>query len=231
MGEPFTKEQDEWLRKHHSPDKIIRDLTEQYNSAFGQSRSVDTMKHHCKRLGLEQERRNFTPEQNAWLTERQRKLSCKDMTALFNQQFKTNRSENVIKVHCNRELKIGFLNSHFQGGAPVGSEKVINGYVWVKVSNESHGKASFYSNWRQKSQVVWEQHYGRLPPKGYTIVFLDKNHKNTDIKNLYAVSGKVLREMSKKSWWSDNPGLTLAAIKWCELFYAIKGINKEVNNE
>ena len=148
----------------------------------------------------------------------------KDMTALFNQTFGTNRSEFVIKVHCNRSLKIHFLGNHFQAGDPIGTEVIRSGYVWVKVSNKipQKGERSGDINWRPKSHIVWEQHYGCMPPEGHIIVFLDGNKMNTDIKNLYAVSGKVNREMSKKAWGRSDPEFTLAAIKWCELFYAVK---------
>ena len=69
---------------------------------------------------------------------------------------------------------------------------------------------------------MWELYHGGMPPEGYNIIFLDGDRTNFDKNNLYAVNGKVLREMSKKKWWSTNPELTLAAIKWCELFYTIK---------
>lgn len=223
-AKPFTAEQDEWLQKKHSPEIVIRVLTAEYNTFWGENRSVDTMKHHCKRLGLQQERGDFTPEQDAWLRKRNRKYSARDMTVLFNQKFGTHRNPNTIKVHCNRDLRVFFLNSHMSTGLPIGSEKIVNGYVWIKVSDQAHGKNSFYKNWRQKSHVVFEQHYGSMPPEGYTIVFLDGNKQNTSIENLYAVSGKVNREMGKKKWWNTDPDLTLAAIKWCELFYIIKEV-------
>lgn len=228
-AKPFTAEQDRWLRKHHHPDRIIRDLTAEYNAFWGEERSVDVMKHHCKRIGLQQERRNFTEEQDEWLKERSGTLSIKDMTALFNKTFGTHRSEGVIKVHCNRSLKIHFLDSHFQTGDPIGTEVIRRGYVWVKVSNKipQKGERSGDINWRPKSHVVWEQHYGCMPQKGHIIVFLDGNKLNTDIKNLYAVSGKVNREMSKKAWWRNNAEFTLTAIKWCEMFYAMKGVMEE----
>ena len=76
----------------------------------------------------------------------------------------------------------------------------------------------------QKSHVVWEQHYGSAPPEGHTIVFLNRDTKDCSIENLYAVSPRVLREMSKKKWWSTDRELTLTAIKWCELFYAMKDL-------
>ena len=225
MARAFDAERDEWLRKHHSPNKIIRTLTDEYNAAFGENRTVDVIKVHCKKLGLKQEHgKPFTPEQDSWLRERSIKYTVKDLTELFNDTFGTQRKVNTMKVHCNRDLRIFFLNDHMRTGLPIGSEKIIHGYLWVKVSDEAHGANSFYKNWRQKSHIVWEKHYGCMPPKSYTIVFLDGNKENCDITNLYAVSGKVLREMSKKSWFRSDREFTLAAIKWCELFYKTKDV-------
>lgn len=224
MAQSFTKEQDEWLRKHHSPDKIIRDLTEEYNTFWNENRSVDTMKHHCKRIGLQQERRNFTKAEDEWLIARDGQYSVKELTTMFNETFGTNRSELVIKVHCNRNLRTKFAGNHFQPGDPIGTEVMRGKYVWVKVSNKipQEGELSGWINWRPKAHVMWELHNGSMPPDGHNIVFLDGDRTNFDKRNLYAVNGKVLREMSKKKWWSSNPELTLAAIKWCELFYTIK---------
>lgn len=228
MAKPFSVEQNEWLRKHHSPDKIVRLLTEEYNAFWGENRSVGTMKQHCKKLGLKQDYgQPFTSQQHAWLLENSRFMDYKETTERFNEIFSASRSPNVIKNYCNK-LGVGFKNDHRWTSEKIGTEKIRNGFVWVKISDYSikdTGKPSGYANWRQKSHIVWEQHYGAMPPEGYTIVFLDRNKQNCNIENLYAVNGKVLREMSKKSWWRSDPEFTLAAIKWCELFYAIKNVN------
>lgn len=228
MGRPFTNEQDEWLRDHHSPDKTIRSITNEFNLFFNERRTVDVIKVHCRILGLKQKNmQKFSDEEDAWLLRHCREMSYKETTKLFNETFNANRSCGVIKVHCNRELGVGFKNDHGRNGCDIGTEKVRHGFVYVKVSDircKKTGAQSTKVNWKPKAQVVWEQHYGKLLPKGYTIVFLDRNHFNLDIKNIYAVDGRVLREMTKRRWFSDDPNLTLAAIKWCELFYKVKDV-------
>ena len=228
MGKPFTAEQDDWLRRNHSPEKLIRELTAEFNVAFGEDRSVDTMKHHCRNLLLPRSNRFFSEEEDLWLSEHSRDGSYLEVAAEFNRIFGQERTPNVIKVHCNRELHVGFKNRKYSNVYPIGTEVVRHGFVWVKVSNircEKSGKlTSGVVNWRQKSHVVWEQHYGSAPPEGYTIVFLNRDTKDCSIENLYAVSPRVLREMSKKKWWSTDRELTLAAIRWCELFYAMKDL-------
>lgn len=229
MGKAFTTEQDAWLQKNHHPEKFICLLTEEYNAFWGENRNVGTMKAHCKKIGLLQSYgKPFTAEQDAWLLKNSKSMSYKETTEKFNEIYSASRSPNVIKAHC---CKIGarFKVDRSWMSNPIGTETIRAGYVWVKVSDTPHkvlGKTSGYENWRQKSHIVWEQHYGSLPPDGYTIVFLDRNTQNCDIKNLYAVNNKVLREMSKKSWWSTDPELTLTAIKWCELHYTLKEVGK-----
>ena len=63
---------------------------------------------------------------------------------------------------------------------PVGSERVnVDGYVEIKVANPN--------KWRLKHRVIWEQHYGAIPP-GHNIQFKDHNPKNCTIENLYIIS-------------------------------------------
>lgn len=237
MGKPFTAEQDDWLRRNHSAEKLIREITAEFNAAFGENRSADTMKHHCRKLLLQRNNRFFSEEEDRWLSEHSRDGSYLEVAAEFNRVFGQTRTPVVIKVHCNRALHAGFKNQKYSNSFPIGTEVIRCGFVWVKVSNihcEKSGKlTSSVVNWRQKSHIVWEQHYGSAPPEGYTIVFLNRDTKDCRIENLYAVSPRVMREMSKKKWWSTDRELTLAAIRWCELFYAMKeaeGVRKNIQN-
>ena len=237
MGKPFTAEQDDWLRRNHSAEKLIRELTAEFNAAFGEDRSADTMKHHCRKLMLQRNNRFFSEEEDRWLSEHGRDGSYLEVAAEFNRIFGQTRTPGVIKVHCNRALHVGFKNQKYSNSFPIGTEVIRCGFVWVKVSNihcEKSGKlTSSVVNWRQKSHIVWEQHYGSAPPEGYTIVFLNRDTKDCRIENLYAVSPRVMREMSKKKWWSTDRELTLAAIRWCELFYAMKEaevVRKNIQN-
>lgn len=230
MGKPFTEKQNEWLRSHHAKEKLIRDLTLEYNAVWNENRSVDTIKHHCKnQLGLKRKDRRFTAEMNAWLIANSGKLSAKAMTDGFNREFRQSRSAGTIKVHCNRELNIRFSNEKYRTADPIGTEKQRGKYIWIKISDKRPmpGEASAEINWEPKTHAIWKKAYGSMPPYGYSIIFLDGNPQNTEIRNLYAVSPRVKRELAKKKWYFQDRELTLAAIKWCELFYAIKNSGKD----
>ena len=76
-------------------------------------------------------------------------------------------------------------------------------------------------NWVKKGKLVLEEAYGEIPDDKL-IIFLDKDHKNCNLSNLYVTDRKINFMMSKNNWHFENPELTLAALKWCELYYAIK---------
>lgn len=215
----FTQAQIDWLIENNNPELTIREITEKYNAVFGEDRSIDTMKHKMKRLGLQRKDKSYSEIQNNWLRENAPNHSIEETATLFNEQFGENRNAGAIKAQC---LKLGLKRSkrHVAQKYPIGSEvKLGSGYIYVKVSE---GHDSFYKDWIPKHKIVYEQHFGKLPD-GYQIIFLDHDHSNCNPDNLYAVNGRILREMSKKRWFSSNPEITLAAIKWCELFYALKG--------
>jgi len=52
------------------------------------------------------------------------------------------------------------------------------------------------------------------------MIFLNNNKTDFNITNLYPMKKKYLAYMSRNHWYSNNPDLTLTAIKWCELMYS-----------
>lgn len=162
---------------------------------------------------------------------------CKNNLELaekFNKEFNTNRSWLGLK-----KLKSRILPEHqypHSGGVdkgkgfsvtarPIGSERKVGGYTYVKVGNNPISKdyttEDIRENWVQKQRLIYERHYGKIPPKHH-IVFLDSNTDNFEIANLYCISMKAQTMMMRNGWFSENPDITLAAIKYCELQNALK---------
>ena len=172
--------------------------------------------------------RAFSAEQDAWLIANAPHLSRKETTKRFNELFGDNRTEDVLKVHCNRELGIkrtATTRAHslsIKGDAsPIGAETIYQGFTFVKISNDFVGKNSFYRNWELKQRVIWRQLHGEIPPN-HQIIFL--NHDRSDFRdeNLYCVSPAVNAIMVRNKWYSTERDVTLTAIKLCELHFALK---------
>lgn len=211
----FTADENKWIVEHYwdAPPKM---LCERFNEIF-EPRDQSTFRHHCVKLGLT---RAFTVEHDMWLKMNIDNYSRKGLVLKFNEVFDQRRTEDVLKVHCNRDLGLHFsdnrerfLNAKRGDRQPVGTLIKRKNRQWV-VKTGIH-------QYEQAGRYYWKQAHGEIP-KGYQVVHLDHDISNNSIDNLYCVSGKVVREMSKNQWWFDNPQLTLAAIKYCELHFLLK---------
>lgn len=83
-------------------------------------------------------------------------------------------------------LDIGGKATRFKSGhmphnhMAVGSEKIADGYIWVKLAEPK--------TWKQKHYLVWKEAHGSYPPKGFVLAFRDSNQMNTALDNLDLVS-------------------------------------------
>ncbi|MCK9526077.1 MAG: HNH endonuclease [Limnochordia bacterium] len=175
----------------------------------------------------------YTCEEENWLKENASNyINSFTLTDAFNSRFKSNRTAPAIRKKLNSlGYKFGHSGGHRKGygfsttAAPVGAECWKGGYLYVKVADNPLPKnfttEDIRKNWKQKHRLVWEKAYGKIP-KGGIIVFLDGDRNNFDLDNLYCTSKKITTPMIRNNWFSDNREMTLTAIKWCELFYAMK---------
>ena len=216
--EAFTDEQDDWIRERYFTMQL-KDLTNEFNHHFNAKRSYEVMKQRCRKtLKLSHK---FTNEMRQYLKDNYYNCSRKELTEKFNKHFGQNHSEQSIRVICNKmglkfsENKERLSKIHSISKYPAGRiVKFSNGYWNIK---EADG------HYKLLSTHIWEEKYGKKP-NGYSIIFLDRNKDNCTLDNLYCVSGRVNRELLKKGWYFSNPDLTMLAIKWAELFYALKDV-------
>jgi len=79
-------------------------------------------------------------------------------------------------------LDIGGKQTQFKPGQlphnhmSVGSEKIADGYVWVKLAEPNI--------WKQKHHMVWKEAHGSYPSKGSVLAFKDGNRMNMAPENL-----------------------------------------------
>jgi hypothetical protein len=167
----------------------------------------------------------YTDEQKEFLIKCGGELSTKELAKALNEKFQTNHSDGSVRTVAK---KLGVRKSKncrtrfcAESGEPLGSEKIIAGYKYIKVSKSNGG---FYKDWKRESTIVWEQHNGEIP-NGYMVVMLDGNKLNTNIENLCMISKKVAARMANghgKSFWSEFPEVTRTAIEVCKLDEVIK---------
>lgn len=222
---PFTKEELNWLKENFDKYKNFTILTEKLNEEFGKNRCCGTIKRKCyKELGLKKDEKRFTEEHKQFFKENVGKYTVEQITKLFNERFMQNRSPETIKVFCYKTLKLHF-NSQASIDSrseffkrPIGSElKTSLGHILVKIDDKPKSTSK---NWQLKERIVWEKHFGKIPPK-HNIIFLDGNKENFAIENLRCVSNQIMPRIGKLKWWGLGK-ITEAGIEILETERIIK---------
>lgn len=72
---------------------------------------------------------------------------------------------------------------------PIGSERVIDGYCYTKVSDTPN--VPYTVNWKKTHQMRWEAVNGAVP-QGHALKCLDANKLNTDASNWVAIPRAML---------------------------------------
>lgn len=250
----YTQEQIQFLRDNankYTTKQLAEMLTEKFNRPTSKSALCKAFKTHGivkKRVTGEILNRKstdtyhvYTAEERDWLKKHNDEMTRDELADKFNEVFGCNVSRSSVKDVCIKRLglKRSVNKGCFAKGdgrvdnsrLPIGTERRTNGYLMVKYNDIKHdGKVThkmFRENWMEKQRYVYEQAHGAIPD-GYVVVFLDNDSTNYDIENLYCIPRKILAVMNKNNWFNKNPELTLTAIKWCELHYALKGNAQEV---
>lgn len=195
----WTEEEKQYLRDHvhgHS----FKELSEGLKRDLGTERTEFACQNKCMKLGLTNGRdtRFGGDDWTHW---------CEGISKEeFFQHFQDGYFEDVVSK------RLSEANTKYAYGDDV-KKHGRRGEPLVKVDgNETYSKARF----------VWEQAHGKIPPK-YRVINLDRNVDNCNLDNLACIPCKYWCLMQRwNNWYAGDPELTKAAIKWCELFYALK---------
>ena len=176
-------------------------------------------------------RHTWTDEQKEYLKEIAEGKPRKEIKDLINAKFNLNLTQRQINtaMHYNKikngidpKFKIGNKVRCKQNNGPskpVGTETYRHGYI--KVKNDKNC-------WKFKHRHIWEQHYGEIP-KGYSIIFLDKNKDNFDINNLAMVNKKELLFINDKGLLKENAELSKVGITLAKLMIKSKELERGKN--
>lgn len=174
----------------------------------------------------------FTPEQETWLRDNFFLVnSHAELKDKFNAHFDTNRNLTMIREKCNKRMGLKGMNNLTQfdktkkAELPIGTirKRRVGTYIKCVSSLNCHVTGYKEPYWLPLQKKIYQDAYGELAP-GKMVCFLDGNPQNFDLDNLYPIDRKISAVMSKNRWWTDSRERTLTAIKWCELFYAIKKV-------
>lgn len=103
---------------------------------------------------------------------------------------------------------------------PVGTERITkDGYTEIKVKDPNV--------WKLKHRIIYEEHYGEIP-KGYVVMFLDRDKSNFDINNLILISRNQLKTLNQNDLIKDDPELTKSGIILADLLIKINEKDKEI---
>lgn len=199
----YPIEQDEFLRIN-APLMSRKELTERFNKIFDTNKSVLAIKSYCNNRGYNSSSDGkFQNNHVSW------------QTGVRGEEFKSHYSkESYTKM---RKAVAEANKTH-----KLGDEIIIDGVPWIITSLDYN--FPLWERRQPKRRVVWERLHGEIP-KDHCIICLDGNPMNCEPSNLYCMPIRFRTVMAKNQWWSDNAELTLAAIKWCELYYAIREYN------
>lgn len=166
--------------------------------------------------------RNYTDEEVLWLKENVPNSNWKTITEEFNKTFGKSKTLWALKTTCNRNgIYAKGLSQYGKcwNALPVGAETPLsNGYVRIRTE-----KSKVYV---MKQRLIYQEHYGEIP-KGYEVVFLDKDKSNYDIENLFLVSRKAIAASMIMTRWNKwftttDPVLNKTMWMWLELVQETK---------
>ena len=233
----WTPEQVEWLRENY-PHGTIAENAVAFEEKFGIARSRQCIYQKANKLGLHKlkhvhERNAPAVKRMRWSDprfEREREWMLEndvggvyDTIDAFEREFgiRLNRSQvSLFRSTYGTQKRVS------RGGgkpaAPIGTERAWkDGYIKVKVAMYPKVPQS-KDNWRFKHWIAWEEANGRSVPKGWTVLFADRDRRNFDPDNLVCIPRKYVGQLNNPDLpdYHDRESLE-ACIRMCDLRTAI----------
>ena len=228
----YTAEEKEWLKENHSKFPTVKILTESFNNRFNCKVSISAVRQQCVNyLGIAfgDPQVDWSEEENEFILQNYGSYTFQELSQMIFDKFGRKVTWYGVRSHCYKTLGLklddpGKFAFRWKQ-EPVGTEKVFEGYTWVKVYNEPGKRGShdaYRNNWKMKHQIIWEQHHGPIP-EGCQVIFLDRDRSNLNIENLYCIDKQALGYLTGNKMWRKYKSLLPVAIKWAELQSVLSG--------
>lgn len=161
----YTKEMEQWLRDN-AKNKYTKEICEEFDKRFNTKTTISAMWQQLYRLGI--------------------KTNSKKGKQPYNKGKKWDE-------WMSKEGQINSFKTTFKKGSiphntlPVGTEIIDKfGYIWVRCATPQN-KSKSHTFWIRKNQLIYEQHYGKIP-ENHCVIFADGDKRNFNIGNLILVS-------------------------------------------
>ena len=187
----YSQEHVDFLR-YNIIGTSFKDLTEMFNKKFGLELSISAVASLADRHGLHNQRVTLF---KGW-----------EPTQFKKGHVPANKGKKGV---CAEGCKATWFKkgNKSHNWVPIGSERISkDGYIQIKIQD---GK--FQHNWRGKHILVWEEH-NRPVPKGYAVIFGDRNNRNFNIDNLILVSRQQLLTLNRNDLIQNDADLTRTGV-------------------
>ena len=157
-----------FLREHGTMSG--KELANLFNAAFGTNQTDGALRQQCAKLGIFSSTNAGCFQKGSVPTNK----GTKGLTGINKTSFKPgNTPQNIKKVGC------------------ISKRKDKNGYFYMRI------KIAEPNEWQMLHAYIWEKKHGKIP-KGFCVIFKDKNPDNMSLENLMLVSRNELVRLNQK---------------------------------
>lgn len=215
MRKILNNKQEEYLKsivKGRSTKEIQDLIYKKYNIQLKRG-TLETFKRKNKlKSGM---RIEYTNEQKMYLKKIVKYYSTKEVIKMFYKKYNIKLTKSRIN-HFREKYKLYRVENTGQykkGNIPFNKQKIgyefkdKEGYTWKKIDD---------CKFERKQKLLYEEKYGKIP-KGYSVIFLDKNKDNFNINNLKLIKNKDKLTAKNMGLITTNKELTEIGILTAQL--------------
>lgn len=216
---------DAWILAHKGDYKYWSEMYVDYMNAHPEEEHTSgAFTQRVRKLGLN---RNYTPEQDDWLKENYPAMGASEAYQEFCETFGVMKGFEGFKSHIkDLGLKVSSKRQYEADQNNGNRSNVPNGTIGIRNHRQRNGQIK-QEQWIKTDEGTsgWMplSHYimGK-PQRGQRIIHLDGNSLNDNPNNLLIVDMATCAMMTGNKFWSNNPQITKASLKWCELNMTIR---------